>query len=83
MEDMTHKIRTLREIYGYSQEAVAYQIGISQAAYCRRESGKTRFTFECIQHLAQLYQVSLMDLLNNSVEELALQAFQKNRSNAA
>jgi transcriptional regulator with XRE-family HTH domain len=83
MEEISIKVRRLRETYGYSQESIAFQLGISQAAYCRRECGKTRFTFECTQRLAQLYQLPLADLLNNSVQELLIRAIEKCHSKAA
>lgn len=83
MDELTIKVRTLREMYGYSQEAIAYQLGISQAAYCKRESGKTRFTFECIQKLAEVYQLPMTELISRTAQELALQALNKRHPSAA
>jgi predicted transcriptional regulator len=76
-------VRKLRETYDYSQESIAYQPGISQAVYCRRECGKTRFTLDCVQKLNSIYHLSLMDLINSSVQDLALQAIQNNYPKAA
>ncbi len=77
MEDLTTKVRTLREVYGYSQEAIAFQLGISQAAYCKRECGKTRFTFDCIQKLACVYDLPMTVLISSTTQELAIQALEK------
>lgn len=83
MEEISIKVRKLRESYDYSQESIAYQLGISQAAYCRRECGKTRFTLDCVQKLASIYHLSLIDLINNSVQDLVIQAIQNNHPKAA
>lgn len=68
------KIRKLREIHGYPQEYVAFQMGISQAAYSRKESGSTALSITCLTKLAELYQLNLVDLISFSTQELMMRA---------
>ncbi len=70
------KIRKLREIHGYPQEYVAFQMGISQAAYSRKESGSTELSITCLTKLAGLYQLTLVDLISYNVQELMMRAIQ-------
>ncbi|OZI07279.1 transcriptional regulator [Siphonobacter sp. BAB-5385] len=77
------KIRKLREIYSYSQEYVAFQMGISQAAYSKKESGRTELSLLCLGKLSEIYQVSLMDLIGLSTQELLMKVLQTNASLAA
>lgn len=83
MEDLSIKVRKLREVYGYSQESVAYQMGISQAAYSKKERGKTRFTFTCIETLAKVYELSFMELVSLSTQTLLVRAIEANKFDAA
>jgi transcriptional regulator with XRE-family HTH domain len=83
MEDLAIKVRKLREVYGYSQESVAYQMGISQAAYSKKERGITRFTFACVETLAKVYQLSFMELVSLSTQTLLVRAIEANKFNAA
>jgi transcriptional regulator with XRE-family HTH domain len=71
------KIRKLREIHGYPQEYVAFQMGISQAAYSRKESGSTELSISCLTKLSELYGISLIDLIQYNTHELLLHALQQ------
>ena len=77
------KMRKLREMHGYPQEYVAFQLGISQAAYSKKESGRTRLSLLCLTQLAELYQFSLADLISLSTQELLLRCIQTNQKLAA
>lgn len=83
MEKITIKARKLREIYGYSQEYVAFEMGISQAAYSKKESGRTRFTLECLEKLSVLYRFSLMELISLPAQELLIRAIRNTERLAA
>jgi len=80
MEKITLKTRKLRELYGHSQAAIAFHLGISQAAYCKKESGQTQFTIECLEKLADIYQLTTTDLLNSPVQDLLIQALRSSAS---
>lgn len=66
--------RPLRELYGYSQNCVAFKIGVSQSLYCKAENGQVRPTFDLIERLCVLYGVSLVEFLGKSKRELIDQA---------
>ncbi len=55
--EISTKIKQLRDSHGYSQDYVAEQIGISQAAYSKLESGQTKTTIDRAQQLAKFYDV--------------------------
>lgn len=63
MKQVGRKIRLLREIYNYTQEYVAENLGISQNAYSMMETGETRLTIDRLGKLAELYKMEVSDLL--------------------
>jgi transcriptional regulator with XRE-family HTH domain len=77
MQVMGTKVRKLREIYGYSQEYVAFQMNISQAAYSKKESGRTDLSLSCLNKLADIYLISIIDLISLNTQELLLMVIQK------
>ncbi|MBV6439386.1 MAG: XRE family transcriptional regulator [Haliscomenobacteraceae bacterium CHB4] len=68
--DLLEKIRRLRSYCDLSQESVAREMGMTQPAYSKLESGKTRLTVPHLQIFAALVGVSLNDLISCSVDEL-------------
>lgn len=56
----------LRNVKGYSQEEVAEKIGVSRQAYAKWEKGETIPDVVRCQKLAELYGVTVDDLLNFS-----------------
>ena len=77
MEQLAIKVRKLREIYGFSQEAIAFEMGISQAAYSKKENGRTDISFSCLEKLAKIYQLSMMEIISLSTQELMTMVIQK------
>ena len=77
MSAIATKLRKLRELYGYPQEYVAYQMGISQAAYSTKENGKTELSLTVLEQLAGLYQISMLDLIALSLPDLLILAIPK------
>lgn len=51
------KLRVLRIGRNWSQDEIAEKIGISQAAYAKLESGRTRLTINRAQQLADVYEI--------------------------
>lgn len=64
--DLGSKIRFFRELKGISQEALASQLGISQQAYQKIESGATRLDIERANTIAHELGVQLDFLLSFS-----------------
>lgn len=77
MSAIAVKLRKLREIHGYPQEYVAYQMGISQAAYSKKETGKTELSLSVLEQVASLYQISMLDLIGLSLTDLLILAVHK------
>ena len=57
------KIKYLRELKHLSQENIAFEIGINQSQYSRRENGNIKLTYDEICKLSIVLEVSIIDLL--------------------
>jgi len=57
------KIKMLREMRGISQEAVAFDLGISQQAFQQIEVGKTKIDLERADAIARSLSIDLESLL--------------------
>lgn len=55
--NLPQQIRFLRELQGFSQEAVASSLGISQQAYQKLESGRCRICTERLQKIADFFEL--------------------------
>lgn len=63
----TSTLKILREVNNYTQEFVAEDIlGISQNTYSRLEQNPNKLTAEQAQKLADLYKVSIANLLSEA-----------------
>ena len=56
-------IRTIRKHKGISHEAMAINLGISQAAYSKMEQKGTRLTVDRLQKIAEILDVKLGEIL--------------------
>lgn len=72
MQVMGTKVRKLREICGYTQAYVAFQLNISQAAYSKKESGRTDLSLSCLNEIAEIYHLTIIDLISTSTQDLLL-----------
>lgn len=77
MKDIGIKLRRIREIYGFSQEQVAFHCNISQSAYCKKENGQRIPSLERLIQLTTLYDIDLQDLLDLDVRTISIIAHQK------
>lgn len=59
-------LRYLRTKYGYSQTEIANRLRITRAAYTNYESGVRQPRIEVLVQLADLYEVSLDELLGHA-----------------
>ena len=64
-------IRTFRHQHGWSQEDVANRLGISIPAFSKIETGVTDINLSRLEQIADIYNVTLLQLLNVYNEELA------------
>ena len=70
MLEPASNIRFLREWQKISQEYMAQRLGISQPAYSKLESGKTRVKITYLHTIAEILQCSAADLVDKTREEL-------------
>ncbi len=57
------KIKEVREQKNYSQEYVASELGVSQRAYSKLESGETQLKGEVLVELARIFKIDILDLI--------------------
>ncbi len=62
-------LKRLRKIYQYTQEDVAEKINVSRQAVAKWENGESAPDINSCIALAQLYNVTIDDLVNHSEEE--------------
>lgn len=63
------KIKELRIAHQFTQEQVAEVLCMSQNTYSEWETGKTKLDIERLYQLADLYSVSIYEILDESPEE--------------
>ena len=57
------KLKKIREEKGYSQEALAHNIGVSYVTYHNMEHGKIDIRFSVLEKCAEALEVPLLELL--------------------
>lgn len=72
MFETGNRIRKLRDKLDYSQQFVAYELGISQPAYARIEKGLTKLDTMRLLVLAKILEVEPLQLIagTDDVEEI-------------
>ncbi|MFT4152746.1 helix-turn-helix domain-containing protein [Parafilimonas sp.] len=60
------KIKLLREYRNFTQQYMADELGISQNAYSKIELNKSKLNVNIAEHIANILQISLADLLNKN-----------------
>ncbi len=70
---LSQKLKNYRNRTGLTQEQFASQIGITRSAYAYYEIGKTKPKLSILKKIAQFYDLSVDDFLedNNDVYDLA------------
>lgn len=59
-------VRHFRDLHQYPQRYIACKLGISQAAYAKKESGKTPFTVDKLLQVATILEVPAAELIDHS-----------------
>ena len=67
-EHFAQKLRELRKAFGYTQDYVASALGLVRQTYSHYEQGKRKPSPETIFKLAGLYNVSVDDLMQLTIE---------------
>ena len=62
-ESIAKNLKTLRELYDYTQDYVADYLGISQNTYSLMERGETKIIIDRLEHLSGLCKMDIADLL--------------------
>lgn len=67
------KIKMIRELRNLSQEHVSEKLGIKQNTYSKIENNQTKLTAEMLQKLANVLEVSPLDIMNHQPAIINLQ----------
>ena len=62
------RIKQLRGLKKLSQKQVASEIGVDQGQYSRLEGGKVEPTLSSLQKIADLFDISLSELLKDNAD---------------
>lgn len=68
--DVKTKIRNLRKENGYTQEEVAFKLGMSTSAYGYYEQGKTVPPLNKLRSLASIYNISISELTGEPKDKI-------------
>lgn len=66
---LTEKLRRYREEKGYSQQAMAHNIGVSYGTYNNIENERTDIRFSLLKKCAETLNISLLELLPDEHKE--------------
>lgn len=66
--EILKRILNLRLQHRYSQEYMAHQLSISQNAYSKLERGLTNLNLERLREIADIFGVSMRDLMSDLSE---------------
>ncbi len=66
-EALTTRLRKLRDSQGWTQEDVASRVGIGKSAYRSYENNDRRIPVDVLTRVAALYNVSVDEMLGNSI----------------
>ncbi len=62
-------IKFRREVKKISQEFMAYELGISQSQYSRRENGTLKFSLEETIKITKILDFALTELIESNIED--------------
>lgn len=63
IKNLHYKIRKIRELKGFTREFVAAELSMSTSGYGKIERGEIDLTVSKIKKIAQVYSISVFDLL--------------------
>jgi transcriptional regulator with XRE-family HTH domain len=56
-------IVSIRRKHGFSQENLAYDLGMSHSGYALIESGKRKLSFELLLQIANVFKMNIIDII--------------------
>lgn len=65
--ELCARLKKYRERYGYTQQYVADHLGVGKSTYTQYEIGSRRIPVDMLVRVAALYNVSMDEILGNSV----------------
>lgn len=68
------KLRLLRELFGYSQSAVAFTLNVAQSTYFRYENNMAKLDADQLEVVSRFYGLSLSEFLELEPKQLILTA---------
>ena len=60
---ITLKIKKIRRAKGYSQEYMAYRLGVTQSAYSKMEKNDRLINFQNIDKIATILEMKTIDII--------------------
>lgn len=63
-KEIGSKVRQIRELKGFTQDQVAQKLGLSQRAYSKLENNETRFDWDRITKVAEIFEISPTDIIS-------------------
>jgi len=70
-QEIIGNIRKIREFRNYTQDYLAAKLNISQNAYSKIELGYSSITLTRLIHIAEILEISLVELINFSGEDVS------------
>lgn len=67
--EIYEKVRVMREVRQWSQEEMADKMGMSVTGYAKIERGQSKLHFEKLEQIAQIFNISLNDLVDIDKKE--------------
>ena len=63
--EVFEKVKFYREQKGFSQDSVAYALGMQQSQYSRRENGRAKFSADEIFKISKVLEIEISELFDD------------------
>jgi transcriptional regulator with XRE-family HTH domain len=74
-QEVVANIRKIREFRNYTQDYLAAKLNISQNAYSKIELGYSSITLHRLIEITEILEISLIELINYSGEDISQMKF--------
>lgn len=62
--EINENIKSIRELKNYTQQYMAFRLGITQAGYSKMERNGSRISFEKLEEIAVIFEMELGSIIN-------------------
>lgn len=62
--EINENIKSIRELKNYTQEYMAFRLGITQTGYSKMERNGSRISFEKLEEIAVVFEMDLGSIIN-------------------